>query len=298
VQRILSGIVLLLLLTGFRFNATPPAGAPSTTNNDDSCDIGVAPAATLLLPYFEIDLDSPVDSARTTLFTITNVGGAPQIARVTLWSDWAFPVLTFNVFLTGYDVQSINLHDVIADGAIVPTSIGAAAGNPNFLSGAATHCGAKAMPRTVPAALLADVRSALTTGTTSLCGSARVGAAHERAIGYATVDVVADCTFMLPSDEGFQQRELTSSSATTRSSIRLTTPRRGMRWCMCVRYPRVALLARRPARTSPSRFTTASRRRRRADSIAASRCLRSSRHATSRAGPPAFIRTFRSGGKG
>ena len=29
---------------------------PATTNNDDSCDIGAAPAATLLLPYFEVDL--------------------------------------------------------------------------------------------------------------------------------------------------------------------------------------------------------------------------------------------------
>jgi hypothetical protein len=31
-------------------NATFDEGGPSTTNNDDSCDISVAPAATLLLP--------------------------------------------------------------------------------------------------------------------------------------------------------------------------------------------------------------------------------------------------------
>ena len=30
-------------------------GQPATTNNADSCDIGVTPAATLLLPYFEVD---------------------------------------------------------------------------------------------------------------------------------------------------------------------------------------------------------------------------------------------------
>ena len=36
-------------------NATFAAGSPSTTNNSDSCDIGVTPAATLLLPYFEVD---------------------------------------------------------------------------------------------------------------------------------------------------------------------------------------------------------------------------------------------------
>ena len=94
--------------------ALPALGA--TRNNDDSCDIGVAPAATLLLPYFEVDLDSQ-DGERT-IFTITNVTNADRIARVTLWTDWAFPVLTFNVPLTGYGVQSISLYDVLDRGAI------------------------------------------------------------------------------------------------------------------------------------------------------------------------------------
>ena len=44
---------------------------------------------------------------RTTLFTITNVTRLPQIAHVTVWTDWSFPVLDFNIFLTGYDVQGI-----------------------------------------------------------------------------------------------------------------------------------------------------------------------------------------------
>ncbi len=57
-----------------------PARA-ATTNNDDSCDIAVAPAATLLLPFFEIDVTTPAGD--TTLFTITNVTSAPQIAHVT-----------------------------------------------------------------------------------------------------------------------------------------------------------------------------------------------------------------------
>jgi hypothetical protein len=32
------------------------ASSAATRNNDDSCDIAVLPAATLLLPYFEVDL--------------------------------------------------------------------------------------------------------------------------------------------------------------------------------------------------------------------------------------------------
>jgi hypothetical protein len=267
----MSAALALLLLTGLGFNATPPVHSPWTISNDDSCDIGVAPAATLLLPYFEIDLDSPADAARTTLFTITNVGAAPQIARVTIWSDWAFPVLTFNIFLTGYDVQSINLRDVIVGGAIVPTSIGTAPGNPNFLAGASTHCGAKAMPRNVPASMLEDVRSALTTGKTSLCGT-RVGGFHTWAIGYATVDVVADCTFMLPSDEGFQQRELLFDNVLI-GDYQIVDPHQNSANGESMVH----------VRTCRSPFTTASRRRPRAVSIAASRCRPLSRRATSRA---------------
>src|SRR5438094_6505309 len=96
-------------------------GQPATTNNNDSCDIGVAPAATLLLPYFEVDASPGATGAgATTLFTITNTSRYPQIAHVTVWTDWSFPVLDFNIFLTGYDVQGINLFDVIVRGIIVP----------------------------------------------------------------------------------------------------------------------------------------------------------------------------------
>src|ERR1043166_8235402 len=88
---------LLLLVS-----ASALAATPATTNNDDSCDIALQPAATLLLPYFEVDFKSPPESAATTLFTIQNVSQYPQIAHVVLWTDWSFPALGFNVFLTGY----------------------------------------------------------------------------------------------------------------------------------------------------------------------------------------------------
>ncbi|HEX8151946.1 MAG TPA: hypothetical protein VF698_02420, partial [Thermoanaerobaculia bacterium] len=102
----------------FSFGVGGAAAGPNSTNNDDTCDIGVAPAATLLLPYFEVDFNAPATTARTTLFTITNVSPYPQIAHVTVWTDWSFPALDFNIFLTGYDVQAINLYDVLARGII------------------------------------------------------------------------------------------------------------------------------------------------------------------------------------
>src|SRR6266508_6263572 len=93
---------------------------PTTTNNDDSCDIAVQPAATLLLPWFEVDFKSPQTTATQTLFTVQNVSPLPQIAHVVIWTDWAFPALDFNIFLTGYDVQGINMYDIFARATIAP----------------------------------------------------------------------------------------------------------------------------------------------------------------------------------
>jgi hypothetical protein len=196
---------------------TATAIAQTTIHNDDSCDIGVTPAATLLLPYFEVDIASPRERALTTLFSITNVTGFPQIARVTLWTDWAYPVLAFNVFLTGYDVQSINLYDVLVDGRIARTSnesprggfsVHDGIGNVNFLPTAPENCSPSRMPSALPPAVLDDLRYALAVGTISQCGTARIGNAHTNAIGYATIDLVADCTSTMPSDPRYHASEL------------------------------------------------------------------------------------------
>jgi hypothetical protein len=186
------------------------SGAPATVNNDDSCDISAVPAATLLLPYFEVDLD---DSAgETTLFTITNVTALPQIARVTIWTDWAFPVLTFNLFLTGYDVQSVNLYDVLARGSITDPGSSHANAGPrsadNDENPLLDLAGCDNLLDRVPSQIQADVRSALTTGRTAACGTARVGATHERAVGYATIDVVRNCGSATPVDAGYFSAEI------------------------------------------------------------------------------------------
>ncbi|HUP61142.1 MAG TPA: hypothetical protein VNA69_12055 [Thermoanaerobaculia bacterium] len=210
---------------------------PTTTNNDDSCDIGVYPAATLLLPYFEVDIAAVAGTSHTTLFTITNVSRFPQIAHITLWTDWSFPVLDFNVFLTGYDVQSINLFDIIRSGLVAPgtgpgpgtsstnktvspnpqTGVSGAipalnaATNPNFAGDAISSC--SVLPGTLPAGLVAAVQTALTTGlynpTTAVgCGSNRIGGVHANAIGYVTIDVASRCTTRLPDDVTYMATEI------------------------------------------------------------------------------------------
>jgi len=212
-----------LALSSAAFAATTSPATPSTTNNDDSCDIAVQPAATLLLPYFEVDFKSPVTTAFTTLFTIQNVSPAPQIANVTLWTDWGYPALSFPIFLTGYDVQGINLYDVFARAAIAPgpspsspggTSVNTSvptnpthgtqpfgnAGNPHFLSDVATAC--SNLPGAIPAFLLTDLQLVFTTGRgtgTGITCISQVGGVHSNAIGYATIDVVATCSPKNPS---------------------------------------------------------------------------------------------------
>lgn len=191
----------------FQFGAPGIAFGPTTTNNDDSCDIGVAPAATLLLPYFEVDT---VNRTTTTLFTITNVSRYPQIAHVTLWTDFSFPVLDFNIYLTGYDVQPINLLDILTTGTVAsaagtgPTTAQSPLGTPQLSFGYLTNpnfaasIGCSSLPGILPASVIGPVRTALTAGTYPGCAS--VGRVHANAIGYLTVDVASNCSTRLPND--------------------------------------------------------------------------------------------------
>jgi hypothetical protein len=207
--------------------------AASTISNNDSCDIGTYPAATLLLPYFEVDLSAA--HAQTTIFSVTNVSPAPQIANVTIWTDWGFPVISFPLFLTGYDAQPINLYDIIGRGIIAPprgTSIDAPnardgngngtnptpgtqpltnLANPHFLSSVSTDCAAGRLPGQIPGFLIDALRSIFTTGVSTgslaLCpGPARnqlaIGGSHgaNTAAGYVTIDVVSTCSPLMPND--------------------------------------------------------------------------------------------------
>ena len=206
-------------------SASGAPGIGGTTDNAASCDIGVTPAATLLLPYFEVDTAATSGNGATTLFTVTNTSRYPQIAHVTVWTDWSFPVLDFNIFLTGYDVQGISLYDVIVRGTVAGsgTSVTTAPGtqqsgtitgttplsntsNPNFLASVGSTC--NGLPGNLPGDLVTAVRNALTTGTGYSTGgvscSGAIGANHGTiAKGYVTVDVAATCSTALPTNSSY-----------------------------------------------------------------------------------------------
>src|SRR6185436_7974485 len=148
----------------------------------------------------------------------------PQIAHATVWTDWSFPVLGLNIFLSGYDVQCINLYDVFVRGVVAPGSpvapIGSATAgskpydddqNPNIPDDG--NCAG--LPGTLPAEVMEAVRRALATGVYVIPGSSagcttaqRVGGAHSNARGYITIDVVNNCSTQLPTSSVYLGTEL------------------------------------------------------------------------------------------
>ena len=206
-------LLLLLAAPSFAGTSTTP---PSTTNNDDSCDIDLQPAATLLLPYFEVDFNAPRTSAVQTIFTVQNVSATPQIANVTLWTDYGYAAFNFTIFLTGYDVQAVNLYDVFTAGALPVTSPSTAvplnptsgsqplpnSANPNIFPGAAAACAGA--PITISPPVLQDLQLMFSAGKgTGFSCAATVGSSHPHAIGYATIDVVATCAAKTPASSDY-----------------------------------------------------------------------------------------------
>ena len=183
---------------------------PSAVDNNASCDIGTFPAATLLLPYFEVEARKHVNDAGNTIFSVINTSAQPQIARVTVWTDYGYPALWFNLFLTGYGVSSISLYDVIANGKLPETSSSAQAGtrsrpndaNPNIVS--IEECASLGGP--LPQTTVDSVVALLTQGTAE--GSCRYGGDHPMAVGYVTVDVVNSCTKISPLGPAYYAKTL------------------------------------------------------------------------------------------
>ena len=188
------GLVLGSLLLG------SPASAVIGT-------IDAVPAATLLLPYFEVDIANV--NGFNTSFSINNASNLAVLAHVVLWTDQSVPVLTFDVYLTGYDVQSINLRDVFngylprtASAGQDPTNTispkGPLSQDVNFAS-----CSGR-LPYTNPAvnaSLRAHLRASLQGEFTGVYGGCAGSKQPDTDVlrGYVTVDTVNACNLYFPS---------------------------------------------------------------------------------------------------
>ncbi len=174
----------------------------------DSCTIEATPAATLLLPYFEVDIDDP--SGVDTFFSINNAEPIGILAHVVVWTDMSVEALDFNVFLTGYDVQTIGLGLIIRDGILPETSYYDSPVGPYSIDDyIADYAQCETiLPYTNPALdpdFLAHLQSILTGGPSAIYGGRCGGYDHGDNIarGYVTVDNVLDCTILTPCDNGY-----------------------------------------------------------------------------------------------
>lgn len=212
-HRILRVVLLLCLIPLTASAATFTTGGPHTTNNDDSCDISLLPAATLLIPYFEVDLSKPSGAGETTLITVTNVSHEEQALSVTLWTDYGFPAMTFHVYLTGYDVQSLNLYDIIKLGQIAPTrgtgfeDTGSPEGDFSDDNPRVDENSCRNLPMQLPSVYLTRMQQAFTAGTVPALGNlpacSNIGGTHVNAVGYATIDVVRKCDGRQPHEPAY-----------------------------------------------------------------------------------------------
>jgi len=175
-----------------------------------TCAVDVVPAATLLLPYFEVDLTKP--GGRTTLMAINNASDRATLAHVVLWTDLGVPTLAFDVYLTGYDVQTINLRDLFTGGtppatADAPRDRNDTISPKGMLSEDVSIPGCDGL--LPPAPLSPDVVSHLTRAHQGLaspllggkCAAQVIGDSIER--GYVTVDVARRCSTLTPQDPGY-----------------------------------------------------------------------------------------------
>ena len=185
---------------------TLPAGA-------EMCTVDVVPAATLLAPYFEVDLDNP--GGRNTLITIHNTRPEPALAKVTLWTDYSIPSVWFDVYLTGFDVVRFDLGDAFHNGNIPitadlqsdPDDDISPAGSPPW-DGSFPNC-ENIFPFFQNPVLgpfyLERLRSGHTGQGISSLGGECIGSAQGDNIarGYVTIDHTVRCELLAPHEPGY-----------------------------------------------------------------------------------------------
>jgi hypothetical protein len=178
--------------------AVPAVGQPKP------CDIDVQPAATLLIPYFEVTLANPIPGS--TLVAVTNAQPATRIAHVTLWTDYAIPTVNFDVVLAANDVQTFDVVNIFTKDQILTAT---APGCTGTLQPGILHYYAPLL-RDLPADATQEQRRErlieahsgeafdLPTGE-YVASSFHPGVV----IGYITIDVVNRCATSFPSTAGY-----------------------------------------------------------------------------------------------
>jgi hypothetical protein len=170
-----------------------------------------SPAATLLLPYFEVDLSNA--NGQNTLFSVNNASATAILTHIVVWSDLGVPVFAWNAYLTGYDIQSFDLGAMLRAGTMPVTA--SAGQDPNDTRSPKgqfsqdinfASCSGQLPLPPVPANYISYLQSALTGGPSSFhsgkCVAQNLGT-PTIARGYITIDTVNNCTLRFPGDPGY-----------------------------------------------------------------------------------------------
>lgn len=177
--------VLSLLAAVFAFGVAEVARA-------QGCHVEPMPAASLLLPYFEVDLDNT--SGATTLFSVNNASSQPVVANVYVRSDLGVFIFGFPIYLKGHDVQTLNLRDVLVNGSLPQTN------------GTYPSCNTGALPPANPSpGILWGYQQALIGQPVNFLGNACAGRnlGDRIARGFITVDAMNNCTTLTQPNPGY-----------------------------------------------------------------------------------------------
>ncbi len=211
-KKVLTMLVAIAALAAF-------AGSASAV----TCTIDHKPSATLLLPYFQTSVSNASGSiAKTpfgggfngtdTLVTIVNASAADTLAHVTVWTDRSVPVFDFNVGLTGFDVLSWSMGDVLS--GTLPTNDALAGANACALTSDFVRFTPTVFPTSfdktattnfdpVPQSVVTKIVAELDgTDPCALGGASPNFGANGTDLlhGYVTIDMVNFCTFDNPND--------------------------------------------------------------------------------------------------
>lgn len=170
------------------------------------CSQDRVPAASLLLPYFEVSGICIPGAGRNVRFTVTNTEKAAVLTRVTLWSNVGVAALEYDVYLNGFDQQTIDLADVVCNGNLPETGAGVPPGPGRLAAttttypgcnatsspaGGAPVYGAGALSPTQRAELVAALSGNPLPSAPTQCSSLPNG--RSTLEGYITIDAVNRC---------------------------------------------------------------------------------------------------------
>ena len=217
-KKVLTMLVAVAALAAF-------AGSASAI----TCTIDHKPAATLLVPYFQVAVSAATATPpqvigtaggtdfADTFMTVLNASAEPELAHVTVWNRRSVPVLDFNIALTGFDEISWSMAQVLSGNLPNNPAAQDAVGNAckdtsgpghfvKFPGSASSNDGSASTVYTNPVFTgFAFQLAAELDGTDDCADGGETSLATDPDVlsGYVTIDMVNYCTFDNPNDSNY-----------------------------------------------------------------------------------------------